>query len=335
MMFSLILPVYGVEKYIERCLTSCCCQKNISTKDYEIIVVDDSSPDNSVQIAKRVFESYPEISHKIVSRPNGGLSAARNTGFEVAKGNYIWFIDSDDYIEENALAILLNIVVKYPDLQVVTFGHRNIYPNRSVECPTPEPLFDSISSGIDLVKCTSFYSACNRIYKREHITLNGIRFKEGILWEDGEFNLRLLSVTSKHYCCPAIMYNYVRRPNSISTANKITRTLNSDLYKFDSLSNWISDHFFSENDVRILNQRNNESIIFMLAGLHHLPRKDRERYYTEITKRKRRIRDSFKNSAKLSHRFVGFIILLFPRVASRVLGWKMDKLLSKEKELLE
>lgn len=334
MILSLVLPVYGVEKYIGRCIESCCVQHDVDTADFEIIIVDDSSPDSSIELASRTLERHPDINYKIVHRSNGGLSAARNTGLEHATGEYVWFIDSDDYIEDNSLSTLSDIIAANPDVEVVTFGHRNVYPKASFDCPAPHSLHNRKSKGIDLIDCTAFYAAWNRIYKRRYIISNGFRFKEGILWEDGEFNLRLLSVTDKHFCSSAILYNYCRRADSISTANKICRTLDSDLYKFDSLGEWIGSHNFTEKEIRILNRRNNEAIIFLLAGLHQLPKSERSHYFNEIYRRKKRILDSFSRTDANLQRLVGRAIFLFPKLVALVLGKKMQRILEKENKLL-
>ena len=100
MLLSIILPVYNVEAYLGRCINSCLCQ-DLPKDNYEIIVVIDGSPDNSIEVARRFQSDNDNV--KIVVRENGGLSAARNTGLEAASGDYVWFIDSDDYIEENIL----------------------------------------------------------------------------------------------------------------------------------------------------------------------------------------------------------------------------------------
>ena len=83
--FSIILPIYGVERYIAKCISTCCNQKGVSANDFELILVDDESPDDSIIVAERVLRDYPNISYQIIHRKNGGLSAARNTGIENAK----------------------------------------------------------------------------------------------------------------------------------------------------------------------------------------------------------------------------------------------------------
>ncbi|MDH6314239.1 glycosyltransferase involved in cell wall biosynthesis [Parabacteroides sp. PFB2-10] len=104
MHLSLIIPVYNVEAYLEECLDSC-LEQDIPHSDYEIIAINDGSPDGSLAILERYAAKYPNIT--VLSQENRGLSATRNRGIEVAKGEYIWFIDSDDWIEKNCLSSLL------------------------------------------------------------------------------------------------------------------------------------------------------------------------------------------------------------------------------------
>ena len=98
MILSIIIPVYNVEKYVEKCIRSCENQ-DIPKENYEVIVVNDGSPDGSLAIVERLANEFSNI--KVINQENKGLSMARNTGLEAAKGEYVWFVDSDDWIEEN------------------------------------------------------------------------------------------------------------------------------------------------------------------------------------------------------------------------------------------
>lgn len=115
---SIILPVYNVERYIEECLNSILPQL---TNETELIIVNDCTPDSSIDICKEITIGYEEV-HIVERKKNGGLSAARNTGIESARGEYIWFVDSDDVIEDNAVGVILQrISESSPD--VLHFNH--------------------------------------------------------------------------------------------------------------------------------------------------------------------------------------------------------------------
>ena len=95
-LLSIIIPVYNVEKYIHRCLTSCCKQSDASLDEYEIIIINDGTPDNSMDVVYNIAKKYSNI--VIFNQKNKGLSAARNQGLEIAKGEYVQFLDSDDWL---------------------------------------------------------------------------------------------------------------------------------------------------------------------------------------------------------------------------------------------
>ena len=101
MKISLIIPVYNVEQYIGRCLQSCLCQPHVAADDYELVIVNDGTKDNSMHVVEKMTRDYPNVT--IINQHNQGLSMARNAGLKAAQGEYVWFIDSDDWIEDNCL----------------------------------------------------------------------------------------------------------------------------------------------------------------------------------------------------------------------------------------
>ena len=334
MLFSLIIPVYAVEEYIAKCIESCCNQKNIESAEYEIILVDDSSPDKSIDIARSVFKKCNKTNFKVVSRPNGGLSAARNTGLNHANGDYIWFIDSDDYIEDNSLYSLKEIITSNPDLEIVSFGHRSIYSSFKqdhVFCPN---LINKTTTGFEVIQSTAFYSAWGRIYKSSFLKKSDVKFVENIIWEDGEFNLRLLSITRKHYSSSLILYNYLRRPRSISTSNLIKKTLDSDIIKFVKLYSWRKSHQFDLSQQKIFNYRNNESLIFLLAGIPKLPTNEQKPYYAQIKQLRNELKESFKNSNSDTQKLLLPLIIYSPRFLAKILCFRMKSILKKEQQNL-
>lgn len=333
MLFSLILPIYGVEKYIAACIESCCGQIGVDFDDYEILLIDDASPDKSIEIAKQILNKYNGVNYRIISRPNGGLSAARNTGLKHATGQYIWFIDSDDNIDPESLMILKQTLRSHPDVEIISFGHRNIYPQKSVDCHLPQQLIDCVLPGIKVVDQTAFYSAWNKIYKRSTLSEYGMEFREGILWEDGEFNLRLLPLIKSHFGLSDILYNYIRRPGSISTSNKVKHTLNSDLIKFESVYDWFASRNIDKNSFKILCRRNSEAIVFFFAGIPQLEKTERKVFLAKIKPLKSKIKDSFKTSDNSVHKLIYLMLSHCPNLLAKVLGRRMQKILRAEENL--
>lgn len=208
---SIIIPVYNVEKYVEKCLLSC-AEQDLPSDEYEIIIINDGSNDNSLEIVERVSMNYSNI--KIFSQKNLGLSAARNKGLSFAKGEYIWFVDSDDWIAENCLK---KIVDKCFDnnLDIFAICASNIIdnlPERRFIYKIPEVL-----SGKDVLKnynlqvCSPF-SIC----RKQLLNTNNLMFYEGIFHEDSEFTPRMYYYADRVAFCDDICYFVNQNPNSIT-----------------------------------------------------------------------------------------------------------------------
>ena len=129
-LISVVVPVYNVEKYIDKCINSII---NQTYKNLEIILVDDGSPDNCGNIC----DEYAKKDNRIIviHKENGGLSDARNTGIEVSKGKYITFIDSDDYISDNYVSFLYNLIIEYK-ADISIGKHYVLYENGEINTAT-------------------------------------------------------------------------------------------------------------------------------------------------------------------------------------------------------
>ncbi len=128
--FSVIIPVYNVEPYLERCLDSIL---NDTCKDLELILVDDGSADGSGMICDRYADAHTNI--KVIHKPNGGLSSARNAGLEIAEGEWISFVDSDDWVDQNSYQTMKDILTRQENksADIVKIGYKKIFKDRIVE----------------------------------------------------------------------------------------------------------------------------------------------------------------------------------------------------------
>lgn len=221
---SVIVPVYNVENYLDKCLSSLV---NQTLKEIEIIVVNDGSPDNSQAIIDRYQKKYPQII-KSFSKPNGGLSDARNYGLDRAKGEYIAFLDSDDYVELNTYELLYNKVINN-NYDIVACNLNYIFDKKIVKANSG--LKNDVLTKDDLKKAiTTIYPvAWNKLYKK-CLFNDGLKFKKGVWFEDVEFLYRLLPSINSIGVIDDYLINYVQRPNTIS------QTFNRKLY--DLLDNW-------------------------------------------------------------------------------------------------
>jgi len=221
--FSIVIPVYNVEKYIKKCLDSVA---NQSFKDYEVIVVNDGTKDNSMDIVK-------EYDFKVVNQKNMGLSEARNTGVKSSTGEYIIFLDSDDYIEKDLLKEINKSLKNKPDL--VRYQVKMVWENSTKELDYSEKCFTG-KNGVDSFNIISGYhfveTAWAYAYRREYFIENNFSFKKGMIHEDfGLVPLVILKariINSISY----VGYCYLQREGSIMSSgnyDKVKKKVN-DFY---------------------------------------------------------------------------------------------------------
>ena len=201
---SVIVPVYNVEGYLEKCLDSLVVQ---SLKDIEIIVVNDGSTDNSLEIAKKYEEKYSNVL-KVYSKKNGGLSDARNFGLKYAKGKFVAFVDSDDYVKDDMFLKMYNYAIKN-DLDVVV-------SDTIIKTDSSEYVLKSnLNYSSDVLKnyVIAYPMACIRMIRKD--VLKDFEFKKGIFYEDLEAMPSLVLRTSKIGFIDYAGYYYVQRAGSI------------------------------------------------------------------------------------------------------------------------
>ena len=227
---SVIIPMYNVEKYIHKCIYSV-VQNNLKSDDFEIIIVDDESPDNSLSIATEIANEFDNIT--IISQKNKGLGGARNTGIQNAKGKYVLFLDSDDFYTPNSLETILKIAFDN-ELEILEFGAIVVDSTNkiisTVAISTENKIFDGIYYWQNF---NSINSACNKLYLKEFLISNSILFKEKIYAEDYEFNTRALYFAKKVMATEYIVANFLTSTNSI-TRNKTDIT--KEKYRRDLIS---------------------------------------------------------------------------------------------------
>ncbi len=233
MKLSIIIPVYNVEKYISKCLESC-LRQDISTENYEIIVVNDGTVDHSIAIVEGYMKKHVNV--RLVNRDNGGLSAARNTGLEAATGDFVWFVDSDDWIEPNCLKEIIDFAYK-ENLDVLCFnlkfafsdGHFEKYVNNNEKTGI-------IYTGTEFIcKMKMPPSAWCALYNRTFLEKHSLNFYEGILHEDQEFTPRAYCLAERIAYFDKVIYNYNQREGSIMKGGHSERKCKDLLTVADSL----------------------------------------------------------------------------------------------------
>lgn len=218
MKISIIIPVYNVEAYIGECLQSVMSQTY--TGAMECILVDDCGHDCSMEIARQLIDRYNgPIEFRIKRHEhNRGLSAARNTGMDVATGDYIYFIDSDDSILSETLALMVEMLKKYPDAEMIQAGA--ISDNSWVDIEhknLPEYSDDHIWIKSTILRRYIIpITSWNKLIKKDFLTIHNLKFKEGIIHEDELFSFYLSKYLTKVGFVRKNIYQYrTTRPNSI------------------------------------------------------------------------------------------------------------------------
>ena len=213
MLISIIIPIYNVEKYLNRCLDSVMKQ---SFQDIEIILVNDGSTDNSDNIIKSyLFDERI----KYIYQKNKGLSEARNTGLNIASGEYVLFLDSDDSIEPNTCYELSQVIERF-EVDIVVFG-RYLIKDCIEKVRDPAYWGNNLLDGKEYLvqaKLNNRFSAsaCNRLYKLSFLRQRGLNFKSGIVYEDLLFNFQCMIQGARVYVLNELLYNYyIGRNDSI------------------------------------------------------------------------------------------------------------------------
>ncbi|MGN0493209.1 MAG: glycosyltransferase [Acutalibacteraceae bacterium] len=220
---SVIVPVYNVEKYLKKCIQSILAQ---DFSEYEIILVDDGSTDESGKICDEYSLKYSQI--KVIHQKNKGLGGARNRGIEEACGNYLLFIDSDDSIKENMLSYLYNTAIDN-DSDLVLFGMDYIDEDgKLIETKRPS---NSGIRNIDSDERADIFSVdpytCNKLFKRDIFIKNNIRYPEQMWYEDLCVAPKIMLCADKVTVTDKVFYNYLQRKNSIMHVKDTDR--NSDM----------------------------------------------------------------------------------------------------------
>lgn len=279
-LFSIVVPIYNVENYLEECLNSILTQ----TFDfYELILVNDGSSDNSGKIADEYAKKYKQI--KVIHKENGGLSSSRNSGIKRAIGDYLLFVDSDDLlVNKNAL---FNIVPYLDGNEVVLLGFDKLYFDKTIK-PVVNNADESLrNKKIDdkingLIRSNVFVSsACNKCINRKYFIENNLFFEEGILSEDIDWSIRLLLTVNKMDFTNKPYYYYRQsREGSISTtvSQKHIQDITNSLQKCINLTN--DSNVSSQRKESILNYLAYQYMILMA----YYPETENEEIKTKIKK---------------------------------------------------
>lgn len=312
---SVVIPVYNVEQYLEKCLNTILSQ---TFSDFEIVVVNDCSPDNSQEIID-LYVLKDDRVKSVINPVNKGLGGARNVGIMHCTGDYVLFIDSDDYLcNNNALKLLYNQASKY-DLDVLDTPY-NVLENQQIVAVLPKKfnVFNNqVLSGIEYMEQVGILPivAWNKLYKLSFITTNKILFEER-KYEDVCFTLETLYRSKRVQNTPFPFYNYIVREGSIMTSKPNKTSIDDALRLCKDLE--IQYHKFNKNS------QIEKSFFYSFVGLKRLlnnydNKEHKIKTSKELKKFHRKYRPSILKAKKLGI-FQKTLLFLSPGVMNYVLS---------------
>ena len=237
---SIVVPVYKTERYLRRCVDSIRRQDH---PELEIILVDDGSPDNSGALCEELSREDGRI--RVIHKTNGGLSSARNAGIEAARGDYICFVDSDDYVETDYVSTLFRLICEH-DADLAKINYIEISSDDYSEKPAKVP--ERIYLGRDVEKAyleLRVDSACVFMYRKSLI--GSTRFPEGKTSEDIPFNFALFQRAGRFVYLPQNKYYYWHNPDSISNG-----PLNKNYFNYLYFRRDIYEHYLEGTDDELI-----------------------------------------------------------------------------------
>lgn len=283
---SIIIPVYNTGKHIEKCLNSI---KNQTTNiDLEIIIINDGSTDDSENIVKQYIEKHKEfLNIKYYSKENEGVAKTRNFGIEKATSDYIMFLDSDDYIEPEALETLEKYIEQ--DIDLIKFKLQRVDENDNVIEKVDGPVFDKITGqeafdelyGEDVL----LDSPCVYVIKKKLFTENNFKF-QGRYHEDFGLIPFIILTAKTVISIPEYLYKYVQAPDSITRTEdyeKTTKKMEDVLFHYDNMLKMVEKLNLEETT------KENVKIYYtnaIILKLRELKKEAQNHYIKEIQKRK-------------------------------------------------
>lgn len=277
---SIVVPAYNVERELEKCIESC-LKQDIPQKSYEIIIVNDGATDNTLQVATDIAAKYECVS--VVNQKNMGLSGARNTGLKYAKGKYVWFIDSDDYIKPNVLG---NMIRQADDnnLDCLFFRLQRVFDDESFrsevddyECVQPSVTRNTILSGREaILQGYNPSSVCAILFNVEFLQKHCLQFMLGIYHEDAEFTYRMISKAQRIMFIADAPYLYFTHAGTMTRSKNINSLIKNRVDDITVAQSYLklAQELRNDSKLSIVITRRAKSILFGLLWEMWLNRKE-------------------------------------------------------------
>lgn len=266
---SIIIPVYNVALFLRQCIQSIISQEG----NIEVILADDGSPDESPSICDEYAQKDNRI--HVIHKQNGGVSSARNAGLDAAQGEWIWFVDGDDYIAENVLKRIYQEIQKHPHADLIQMGMNYLYDDNRLVTQRIE-LIDNLKKNKFLLQHITYHNH-RLLFKREIIKKNQLRFTQGLrVAEDQEFQLKYMMLCKTPIQIPISAYIYRQREGSAThDSNTSIRIVNNTFVVLENLNQFINDkqipaEEWLHNRIQIMIR----SLLYAASQIHNLDKKE-------------------------------------------------------------
>ncbi len=310
MFLSIIIPVHNVEEYVQDCIESVLNQQS---DDYEVLLIENASTDSSLEICKR-YEHNPKIS--VYSLEKGGVSNARNFGIRKAQGQYIWFVDSDDVISDNAVKHLKERVECFSNPDVLIFTHNEIIEGKKT-APKKYPYEQIIdrTTAINGLFDANLWNGyiCNKIIKNNTNVLKDCMFPENIhMIEDLTFFTKLFLRFDSFAVTNGCLYSYRKRDGSISSVFNEKKLSAFDAYEMIlNELNGLKEFDFAKKII------NNAKVDFSRQILSYYCINDKVKYKEIRRHYKRIIVKNFRYITRFKAKIAAFLTLISPKLIQK------------------
>ena len=307
MKLSIIIPIYNTGNYLRKCIDSCLNQ-DILPSEYEIILVNDGSTDESNFICEEYKEKFANIYY--LQQKNSGQSVARNNGFEFAKGEYIWFIDSDDWIKENSLNSILEFC-SFNNLDILRIGFNKVDEGSFPEYSKKDILLRNTcltKSGKEFLKNDFVFGAPLYIFKRSYLKDKNLSFYPKIYHEDNEFTPRALYFANRIGTTKIKLYNYLTRSGSTTLSVNPKKCFDL-MIVCQSLMSFSLE--VDKNTKPYINNVISTSFNSVLAHAKHLDSSSKSELKKQVAANKN-IFANMRRSKEVKYKIEGILFSIFP-----------------------
>ena len=291
MYFSVVVPIYNVKNYLDECIEGIIRQ---SFKGYEIILVDDGSTDGSSEACDEWKNKYDSI--KVIHKSNGGLSDARNVGASQAEGEYLVFLDSDDYWNDEFFLEKIHDMTHMSNLDLVVFGYKKVLDEKELSIYTPQ----SESKTIEELVLAGEFNICawDKVVRRDLISSNNIAFRKGVFSEDMEWCSLLYKYVENVAVLPAAPHSYRQRNGSI-TKRISEKNISDVVYNFKRCLEIKKE--LSQEKSAIFDYYLSKNISMFMLALSQVDRVSQKKYYTFVKDNIAYLKTNTRNREKVMY----------------------------------